>query len=64
MNRIAVLREAKGMSQAELAAAIGVNQSTIHRYENGEYKLKVETALRIISVLDCTLQQLLGDGGI
>ncbi len=34
-NRIKYLRELSGMKQSELATAIGIDQRTISRYENG-----------------------------
>lgn len=60
MNRIAQLREEKGLSQKELADAIGVNQSTVHRYETGEYIPRLRIAMRMIAVLDCTMDDILG----
>lgn len=60
LNRIRDLREAKGMTQQQLADALGVNQSTVDRYEKGVIKLSLNTALRIISVLGCTMSQLTG----
>ncbi len=60
MNRIAQLREEKGLSQQELADAIGVNQSTVHRYETGEYIPRLRIAMRMIVVLDCTMDDILG----
>lgn len=53
------MREARGLTQQELGEAIGAHQSTVARYESGAYKLKVDTLLRIVAVLDCTLGDLL-----
>lgn len=39
MNRIRQLREEKGMTQQQLADALGVNQSTVDRYEKGIIEL-------------------------
>lgn len=60
MNRIGQLREEKGLTQCALADAIGVNQSTVNRYETGKYKPGLEVALRLIAVLDCTMSDILG----
>lgn len=60
LNRIRDLREAKGMTQQQLADALDVNQSTVDRYEKGVIKLSLNTALRIIAVLVCTMSQLTG----
>ena len=55
MNRIRQLREEKGMTQQQLADALGVNQSTVDRYEKGIIELRLTMAMRIISVLGCTM---------
>lgn len=61
MNKIRQLREAKGMTQVELAAAVGVNQSTINRYEAGVYIPGLIVALRLVAALDCTMADIVGD---
>lgn len=58
MNRIGQLREQKGMTQQELADAIGTNQSTVARYETGEYTPRLRVALRLIAVLNCTMNDI------
>ena len=60
MNQIRSLRKAKGMSQRQLADALGVNQSTVDRYEKGLIEPSLTMALKIIAVLDCTMSQLTG----
>ena len=60
MNRIRQLREEKGMTQQQLADALGVNQSTVDRYEKGIIEPRLTMAMRIISVLVCTMSQLTG----
>ena len=60
MNQIRSLRKAKGMSQRQLADALGVNQSTVDRYEKGLIELSLTMALKIIAVLGCTMSQLTG----
>lgn len=59
MNKIGQLREAKGMTQKALADAIGVNQSTVARYETGEYIPRIMVALRMIAVLGCTMRDII-----
>lgn len=52
-------RKAKGLSQPELARAVGVPDSTIYRLERGEFKLpKPEKLQRIARVLDVEFEQL------
>ena len=58
------LREQRGMSQRELAAAVGVNSATISRLENGQRQPKVVTAARIAQAFELdigSLEQLLHD---
>ena len=49
-NRIAVLREERGMSRKDLAAAIGVNFQTVGYLERGEYNPSLDLAFRICEV--------------
>ena len=49
------------MSQDELAKKIGVTQTAIWQYENGEATPKLEIALRLAKVLGMTVEQLAGD---
>jgi transcriptional regulator with XRE-family HTH domain len=52
-------RQAKGMSQPDLADAIGVPPSTIYRLERGEFKLpRPEKLQRIARALDVEFEEL------
>ncbi len=46
-NRIAILREDKGVSRKELAEAIGVNFQTVGYMEREEYNPSLDLAIRI-----------------
>jgi putative transcriptional regulator len=46
-NRIAVLRNERGVSRKELAAAIGVNFQTVGYLERGEYNPSLDLAFKI-----------------
>jgi putative transcriptional regulator len=46
-NRVGELRAARGMSQGELAAALGVSRQTINSIENGRYLPSLPLALDI-----------------
>lgn len=59
MDTIRTLREAKEMTQADLASAIGVTQTTIARYESGERTPGIFVAQKIARALNCTLDDLL-----
>ncbi len=53
-NRLRLLREARGMSQAQLAAAIGVQKAAISKYDNGSVEL---LASRLRAVADVLMVQ-------
>lgn len=49
----------KGMTQAELAKAANVEQSSISRYERGHWKPTGKTAKKLADVLGCTVGELM-----
>ena len=65
-NRVRYFRFMRGeMSQAELAAAVGVSRQTIVAVEKGNYNPSVELALRLARALGATVEELfvLVEGG-
>ena len=48
--KIRELRKARSLTQAELAAKIGIQQSDLCRMETGEYKVSLDTLFRILSI--------------
>jgi len=50
-QRIAELRETKGLTQGELAAATGYLQTNISRIEKGKVNVSLDILARIIEVL-------------
>lgn len=52
------LREKQGLTQLALAAASGVNQSTLSQYESGVRKPSLENAKRLAKALHITLDEL------
>lgn len=50
-------REEKGLSQAELADAVGLKQSTISQYENGSRKPGLVKAKRLSNILGISLDE-------
>ena len=46
-NRIAVLRQERGVSRKELAAVIGINPQTVGYLEREEYNPSLDLAFRI-----------------
>ncbi len=51
-------RAAKDMSQADLAAAVGVSRQTINSIEKGDYNPTIKLCLAICKVLDKTLDEI------
>jgi len=54
--QLIALRERRGMTQAELAAAAGLNQADISRIERGTANPTERTLLRIADALDADLR--------
>lgn len=51
-------RQARGMTQSELAEALGTSQSAINRIEKGNQNISIEMVARISDVLSSELMQL------
>jgi len=56
-NRLRELREAKGWTQADLAARIGVSRKTINTIENGVFVPSTIIALRLARAFGRTVEQ-------
>jgi transcriptional regulator with XRE-family HTH domain len=54
-KHLAEARIAKGLTQAEVAAAIGRDQSLVSRYETGKSRVDLDTAPKLASVLGIDL---------
>ncbi len=52
------MRTATGMTQAQLADAVGVSRQTVNALEAGNYAPSVYLALRIAEVLSVTVEGL------
>lgn len=50
-GRLAELREANGLSQGDIARHLGVNQSTVWRWEAGEYRPRGKHAVALRELL-------------
>lgn len=57
---IALLRKAKGMTQAELARAIGVSQQAVFAYEIADRRVSVFILVKLTKVFSTTADKLLG----
>ncbi|HEY3175910.1 MAG TPA: helix-turn-helix transcriptional regulator [Candidatus Polarisedimenticolia bacterium] len=54
-QRIRQLRKDRSLTQAELAAKVGVQQSDLCRMETGEYKVSLETLFRILKIFEMNI---------
>jgi transcriptional regulator with XRE-family HTH domain len=54
-GKVSERRQAKGLSQRELAELVGTTQSAIARLERGGRPPRIDTLLRIAEALDCEL---------
>lgn len=59
-GHIALMRKARGMTQAELARAIGVSQQAVFAYELGERRVSVLVLIKIAKVFTLPVEDLIG----
>jgi putative transcriptional regulator len=59
-NNVRALREARGMSQAQLGEAIGVTRQTVIAIEQGRYSPSLESAFRISRQFGVGLEDVFG----
>lgn len=62
MNRLQVLREARGYNRNQLEVASGVSRSLIAKVENGERDLlnmRLKTILKLCTALDVSIEELI-----
>jgi putative transcriptional regulator len=63
-NEVRRRREAREMSQADLAEAVGVTRQTINSIERGRYDPSLELAFELAAFFDCRIEDLFHpDGG-
>ena len=61
-ERLRVLRQAKGLTQKQLALQLGLSKSIVSSYENGFRYPSFEVLVKIASVFSTTTDYLLGVG--
>ena len=66
-NEIRVRRDDAGLSQADLAEAVGVTRQTINAIERDRYDPSIELAFELARFFDCAIEDLFepeldGDG--
>ena len=57
VNAVRAARQAAGLTQADLAAEVGVSRQTVVAVEAGDYAPSVYLALRIARVLGGTVEE-------
>lgn len=60
-GNIRYLRKKSGLTQKELAQAVGVNEVTIRSYEGKKYIPKTEVLYKLCQVLECNIREILGE---
>jgi transcriptional regulator with XRE-family HTH domain len=59
-KHITKLRKGIGMTQAELARAIGVSQQTVFAYELGDRRVSLLMLVKLARIFDTTVEELAG----
>lgn len=57
-NNISTYREREGLSQGELASAVGVSRQTINAVERDRYDPSLELAFKLAAYFDCRIEEL------
>jgi putative transcriptional regulator len=55
-NRLHVLRAERRLTQAALAAALGVSRQTVNAIETGKYDPSLPLAFRIAELFECRIE--------
>jgi putative transcriptional regulator len=58
MNRLREARDAKGWTQAELAARVGVSRKTVNTVENRVFTPSATLAIKLAAAFEVTVEQL------
>ena len=59
-TRVKEMRERAGLTQRQLADALGVTQQSVYYYESGDRDIKASVLIDLSRVLHCTVAELLG----
>lgn len=60
--KIKEIRKEKGMSQTDLAASVGVNQTAVSQWERGVTMPTLDKAALLAEALNCSIDELYGRG--
>ena len=61
-RKIRQLRRQRKLTQVELAEKIGIHQSDLSRMEQGEYKVGLDTLLKILGTFDLSIGDFFEEG--
>ena len=59
-RRVKLILRARGMTQRDLCAVLGITPTTLCEQLSGRHTLRVDTVVRICIALDCSADYLLG----
>ena len=57
---VTMLRKSRGMTQAELAGAIGVSQQAVFAYERGQRRISVFMLIKLAKKFSASVEDMLG----
>ena len=57
-NTIRVLRAVKGLTQEELAQALGVSRQTINAIEKGKYNPSLDLAFKMVAYFETSIEDI------
>lgn len=60
MNELKSIRNAKNLSQLHVAKAIGINQSTLSRWENDLNNANISDLIKLADFYEITVDELIG----
>ena len=60
LKNLKSIRQSLGMSQLDLANSLGLERSTVAKYETGDREPALETLCKIADLLQVSLDELLG----
>lgn len=54
------IRSERGFSQSQVAELVGVDRSTVAKWETGQAYPRVEILIKLSEIFNCTVDELLG----
>ena len=52
------LRKKVGLTQAEVAKKLSIDQTTVSKWEKGEAKPRVDTLIKLAALFECSVDEL------